>query len=63
MNGYENAVKEILLKNGWIFGRQAKGSHEYWLKPNCKPITVPKNCKSRHTANAIMKAAGIDHKF
>lgn len=63
MNGYEKQVKSILLAHGWHFLRSAKGSHEYWGKDGFKPVTVPKNCKSRHTANAIMKEAKINHKF
>ncbi len=63
MNGYEKEVKKILKKYGWKFIRAAKGSHEYWGKESSKPVTVPHNCKSRFTANAIMKEAGINHKF
>jgi predicted RNA binding protein YcfA (HicA-like mRNA interferase family) len=53
MNGYEKLVKEILSQHGWMLLRSAKGSHEYWGKAGCKPVTVPHECKSRHTANAI----------
>jgi predicted RNA binding protein YcfA (HicA-like mRNA interferase family) len=63
MNGFEKEVKKILTENGWKFLRSAKGSHEYWGKKGEKPVTVPHHCKSRHTANAIMKVAGIKHKF
>ena len=63
MNGYEKEVKKILSQNGWCFLRAAKGSYEYWGKEGYKPVTVPHNCKSRFTANAIMKEAKINHKF
>ena len=63
MIGYEKAVKKILKKHGWACLRSAKGSHEYWGKDGCNPISVPHNCKSRHTANAILKAAHIDRSF
>jgi len=63
MNGYEKEVKRILKKYGWKFIRAAKGSHEYWGKEGCKAVTVPHNCKSKFTANAIMKEAGINYKF
>ena len=63
MNGYEKLVKEMLSKHGWMLLRSAKGSHEYWGKDGCKPVTVPHGCKSRHTANEIMKEAKINHKF
>lgn len=63
MNGYEKQVKAILTTHGWKLLRPGKGSHEFWGKENNKPITVPHGCKSRHTANAIMKEAKINHKF
>ena len=63
MNGFEKEVKKILARHNWCFLRSGKGSHQYWGKDGMKPITVPKNCKSRHTANAIMKEAKINHKF
>lgn len=63
MNGYEKEVKRILKENGWEFIRCAKRSHQYWGKKGCKLVTVPHNCKSRFTANAIMKESGINHKF
>lgn len=63
MNGFEKDVKRILGEHGWYFLRGAKGSHEYWVKAGYKAITVPHNCKSRHTANAIMKSAKIKYKF
>jgi predicted RNA binding protein YcfA (HicA-like mRNA interferase family) len=63
MNGYEKEVKKILKQYGWKFIRAAKGSHEYWGKEGCKAVTVPHNCKSKFTANAIMKEAGINYKF
>jgi len=63
MNGFEKEVKKILTKNGWKLLRSGKGSHEYWGKNGSNPVTVSHCCKSRHTANAIMKAAGIKHKF
>lgn len=62
MNGYEKQVKDILRANGWQFYRAGKGSHEVWCKGKLT-VSVNSVCKSRHTANAIMKAAGIRHKF
>ena len=63
MNGYEKLVKEQLLKHGCKLVRTGKGSHEIWLCPNGISVTVNHLCKSRHTANAIMKQAVIDYKF
>lgn len=62
MNGYEKPVKDKLKEHGWCFHEHGKGSHDTWIKGADK-VTVSKVCKSRHTANAIMKDAGINHKF
>lgn len=62
MNGYEKEVKEKLKVFGWQFLRSGKGTHEVWTD-GTHSVTVNKDCRSRHTANSIMKAAGIDHKF
>lgn len=60
---YKELVKE-LLRLGFAFERQAKGSHEQWLNPQTKlSITVPRNLYSRHTANGILKRAGSTKKF
>lgn len=61
MNGYYSRVIEILKQYGFELRRQ-KGSHQSWCKSNLC-VTVSTNCDSRHTANAIMKQAGIDQKF
>ena len=63
MEGYEKLVKKMLAEHGWMFLRSAKGSHEYWGKENFKPVTVPHGCKSRHTANGIMREAKFNYKF
>lgn len=62
MNGYEKEVKAVLAENGWQFLRHGKGSHDVWTNGKRK-VTVNHVCKSRHTANSIMKEAGIDKKF
>jgi predicted RNA binding protein YcfA (HicA-like mRNA interferase family) len=62
VNGYYKLVIEQLKMLGFAFHRQGKGSHEIWCKGRLC-VTVPHNCKSRMTANSIMKDAGIDKKF
>ena len=62
MNGHEKLVKEMLSRHGWKFLRHGKGSHDIWTDGS-KNVSVNHECRSRHTANAIMKAAGIDHRF
>lgn len=61
MNGFYEEVKAVLKQHGFFFVRQ-KGSHQLWSNGRHK-VTVSTNCDSRHTANAIMKQAGIAHKF
>ena len=53
----------MLLANGWTRGRMGKGSHEIWIGPNGHSLSVPKTVKSRHTANAILKQAGLPKAF
>lgn len=62
--GFYGAIVEVLKKHGCSFDRQAKGDHELWYSPiTDRKFTVDRGCKSRHTANAVMKQAGIEHKF
>ena len=62
--GFYKLIVEVLLRNGCFFKRQAKGDHELWYSPiNNRSFSVDIGCLSRHTANAVMKQAGIDHEF
>ena len=57
------ALVAILRANGCMFVRQGKGSHEIWRSPmSDKVFSVPFTIKSKPTANAILKHAGIDAK-
>lgn len=62
MNGYEKQVKELLRKYGWELLRAGKGSHEIWTNGS-KSVSVNNVCKSRHTANGILKSAGIPERL
>ena len=62
MNGYEKQVKELLRQHGWWLLRAGKGSHEIWTDGK-NHVTVNYACRSRHTANGIMKDAGIAYRF
>ena len=52
-----------LRKAGFVFDRQAKGSHEIWYNPTTKRRTVipnhPGTTIPRATLRAILKQAGI----
>ncbi len=64
MPGYEHDVRRVLAENGCTFVRHGKGDHDVWWSPRTKRnVIVDGKIKSRHTANAIMKQAGIDFKF
>jgi predicted RNA binding protein YcfA (HicA-like mRNA interferase family) len=62
MNGFEKQVKEILRRYGWAFLRHGKGSHDIWGKGN-QTVSVNHECRSRHTANGILRAAGISERI
>ena len=54
----------ILRANGCHFIRTGKGSHEIWYSPVSKNhVTVPRSTKSRHTANDVLKQAGLPKAF
>ena len=64
MAEYEKKVRQILKENGCYFVRHGKGDHEIWFSPiNNRNITVDGKINIRHTANGIMKQAGIKHHF
>ena len=65
MATYEREVRQILETHGCRFDRHGKGDHgEIWYSPiTNRKFTVDGKIKSRHTANAIMKQAGIAKKF
>lgn len=64
MAEYEKKVREILKQHGFIFHHHGKGDHDIWCKEQAGiKVTVDGKIKSRHTANAIMKAAEIKHRF
>lgn len=62
MNGYYDQLVKVLKAHGFELFRQGKGSHEVWHN-GVISVAVPFNCKSRHTANGILKQAGIDKKL
>lgn len=64
MADYRPEVVKLLRASGCYFKRQSKGDHELWYSPITKrSFPVDGVIKSRHTANGIMKQAGISHHF
>ncbi|KAB8331686.1 type II toxin-antitoxin system HicA family toxin [Scytonema tolypothrichoides VB-61278] len=57
-------LKKILSKAGCYFERQGKGDHEIWYSPITDyRFVVDSSIKSRHTANAVLKQAGLSKAF
>jgi hypothetical protein len=53
-------LKKLLLEAGCSFERQGKGDHEIWFSPvSQQRFVVDGAIKSRHTANAVLKQAGL----
>jgi predicted RNA binding protein YcfA (HicA-like mRNA interferase family) len=64
MNNLSPKVKKILKNNGCSFERQGKGDHEIWFSPITHiRFPVDNKIKSRHTANGVLKQAGISKHF
>ncbi|WP_333824363.1 type II toxin-antitoxin system HicA family toxin [Pinisolibacter sp.] len=54
----------LLLDGGCEKVRQGRGDHEIWRSPkSARPFTVDRSVKSRHTANAVLKQAGLPKAF
>lgn len=62
MNGYYELVIKQLRANGFVLLRQTGGSHQIWSDGK-RSVTVSTNCYSSHTANAVMRQAGVHHRF
>ena len=63
VQGYAKRLKSILADHGWAFDRAGKGDHEIWAKAGHRPVAIDNGMMSRHTANAVLKQAGIKLKF
>ena len=64
VQGYTARVKDLLRQHGCELLRRGKGDHEIWRSPHAvKPITVDGKIMSRHSANGVLKDAGINVKL
>jgi len=53
----------LLREAGWTLADGGKGSHEKWRHPvTGKTVIVPRS-KSRHTANEVLRQAGLPKAF
>jgi len=61
---FDRALRELLRAAGCTLARQRKGSHEIWHSPITKRnFAVPVGVPSRHTANSILRQAGLPKAF
>ncbi|MEJ2227857.1 MAG: type II toxin-antitoxin system HicA family toxin [Alphaproteobacteria bacterium] len=64
MPSFEHEVRILLKEAGCTFHRQGKGDHEIWWSPiTARYFTVDGKIKSRHTANEVLKQAGVGKQF
>jgi hypothetical protein len=64
MAGFTKHLKRILRDSGCYWVRAGKGDHEIWYSPVSKQnFPVDADIKSRHTANAVLKQAGLTKAF
>ena len=57
-------LKKLLLAAGCRFVRTGKGDHEIWFSPHTGVhFPVDQKIKARHTANAVLKQAGLAKHF
>ena len=64
MADFVRELKRLLSAAGCCFERQGRGDHEIWFSPltNVR-FVVDGKIKSRHTANAVLKQAGLPKSF
>lgn len=64
MEGFTPTLKRLLLAAGCVFVRAGKGDHEIWRSPITEVhFVVDNKILSRHTANAVLKQAGLPKRF
>lgn len=57
-------LTRLLREAGCRFERPGKGDHEIWYSPITEVrFTVDAKIKSRHTANGVLKQAGLPKRF
>jgi predicted RNA binding protein YcfA (HicA-like mRNA interferase family) len=60
---YRELITLLKQEAGAHYDANAKGSHERWITKHGTPLLVPRNCHSPHTANQILKEAGLKKRF
>jgi predicted RNA binding protein YcfA (HicA-like mRNA interferase family) len=61
---FDRALRDLLRAAGCTLVRQGRGSHEIWHSPiTQRNFAVPIGIPSRHTANDILRQAGLPKVF
>jgi hypothetical protein len=61
---FDRPLRDVLRAAGCTMVRQGKGSQEIWRSPiTGRNFAVPVGIPSRHTANAILRQAGLPKAF
>ena len=64
MADYGPKLRALLRQAGCSFDRPGKGDHEIWYSPITeRRFPVDQKIKSRHTANGVLKQAGLPKAF
>ncbi len=64
MVSYTTKLKEVLPAHGCYYERAGRGDHEIWYSPiTQRYFPVDHKILSRHTANGVLKQAGIPTQF
>jgi hypothetical protein len=62
--GFYRDLAQLLKRSGCHFVRSGKRDHVIWFSPiSERTFPVDGVCKSRHTANAVLKQACINEKL
>jgi predicted RNA binding protein YcfA (HicA-like mRNA interferase family) len=60
---YYRDIVRLLEAAGWQKTTGGKGSHEKWIEPRSGRVVIVPRSKSRHTANEVLKQAGLPKAF
>jgi hypothetical protein len=61
---FDRTLRDLLRQAGCWLVRHGKGSHEIWYSPiTRRNFPVPVGIASRHTANGILRQAGLPKAF
>ena len=64
MAEFERRLRKILAEYGCFFVRHGRGDHDIWHSPIVnRNFVVDGEITSRHSANGVLKEAGIPYRF